>query len=349
MLERLQVQNFRGFRSLEIGTLSRINLFAGRNNVGKSTLLEAIFLLGGAGDPRMALNTHIVRMPPDAKAPASVWEALWMPLFRELDTDAAMTFSGRHSAIGDMKLTITLERPAITEVSRAEGSGIVASERSGERSLKFIYADAKAGRIEREARETADNVKFDRKEPYVAFGGRILQPGRGDVREDAVQLGRLRRQKRGDLLLKALRVVDRRLQSIEDNTSSGAPMIWVDIGLSELVPLPVMGAGMTHFARIVLAAVSSPGGVVLVDEIENGLHHSVLPDIWRIVESVAEQFDVQVFATTHSFECVEAAHEALGPEGFRLHRLETIDGAVRCVTLSPTATSGVIRHNLEIR
>lgn len=166
---------------------------------------------------------------------------------------------------------------------------------------------------------------------------------------DAILLGHLRRQKRGDLLVDALRVVDPRLQGIEDNSSSGEPMIWVDIGLPELVPLSMLGAGMAHVARVFLVVASVPDGVVLVDEIENGLHHSVLPDVWRVIAKAAEQFNVQVFATTHSFECVQAAHDALGPDGFRLHRLEVVDGEIRCVTLSPTAISGVIRHNMEIR
>ena len=349
MLERLRIRNFRGFRDLEVSALSRINLFAGRNNAGKSTLLEAVFLLGGAGDPNMALNTHIVRMPPGSKAPASVWEALWTPLFLELDTDAKLEISGRHSSIGDMELTIALSRPNITEVSRTGDGGVLTKERSGARALKFTYVDSKAGRIESEARDAADKVTFERKETYVAFEGTILQPGRGNVKEDAIHLGRLRKQKRGDLLLQALRIIEPRLQSIEDNASGGAPMILVDIGLRELVPLPVMGTGMTHVTRVVLAAVSSPGGVVLVDEVENGLHHSILPEVWRMVHRVAERFDVQIFATTHSFECVEAAYKALGSDGFRLHRLEVVDDVTRCVTLSPTAISGAIRYNMEIR
>ena len=247
-----------------------------------------------------------------------------------------------------MKLTVALERPVTTKVARTEDYGAF-MKRPGDRSLKFTYVDSKTGQIESEARDTANNVTFDRKETYVAFGGKILQPGRGDVKEDAIDLGQLRKQKRGDLLLKALQVLDPRLKAIQDNSSSGAPMIWVDIGLRELVPLTVMGVGMTHFTRIVLAVASSPGGVVLVDEIDNGLHHSALPDVWRVIRKAAEQLNVQVFATTHSFECVEAAYEALGADGFRLHRLEVVDGENRCVTLSPTAISGAIRHNMEIR
>ena len=164
-----------------------------------------------------------------------------------------------------------------------------------------------------------------------------------------MNLGRLRKRKSGDHVLEALRAVDSRLQGIEDNASSGAPMIWVDVGLPELLPLPVMGQGLTHVARLMLDATAVRDGVLLVDEVENGLHHAVLPDVWRAVRTAAEQFNVQVFATTHSFECVQAAHDALGPDGFRLHRLEVFDGTTRCVTYDDDAIDGAVRHNLEVR
>ena len=85
-------------------------------------------------------------------------------------------------------------------------------------------------------------------------------------------------------------------------------MIWGDIGLRELVPLAVMGDGMSRLARLVLAIADAPGGLVLVDEIETGLHHTVLSDVWRVVDEAARQFETQVVATTHSYECIRAAH-----------------------------------------
>ncbi len=171
----------------------------------------------------------------------------------------------------------------------------------------------------------------------------------GNLKEDAVLLGVLRKRKQGHLLLEALQVIEPRLQSIEDNSSSGTPMIWGDIGLSELVPLPLMGEGMTRVARLVLTITSAPGGVILADEIENGLHHSILPKVWQAVDATAKQFNTQIFATTHSFECVEAAHKALGAEGFLLHRLEANGTENRCVTYEPEEIDVALRHNLEIR
>ena len=105
-------------------------------------------------------------------------------------------------------------------------------------------------------------------------------------------------------------------------------MICVDIGLPELAPLPVMGAGMTHVARIVLAAaIGDRAGWCLWMRSRMDCTTPCFRTCGSMIAKAAEQFNVQVFATTHSFECIEAAHEALGSDGFRLHRLEVVDGA----------------------
>ena len=351
MFERISVNNYRGFNDVTVGSLGRINLVAGRNNAGKTALLEAVWLLCGAADPRMAVNNHVVRLVrTHGEQPSWMAETYWKPFFHGLDTGRSLTVSGYHESVGDMKLEIAWERSRKTsrktEISRAGGNGTL---EKGPYSLKFTYTDPNAGRIASEVRETTDQFEFDKKDDYVPFDSAILLPGSGDVRDDAVRLGQLRKQKLGDGFLDALRVIEPRLQHAEDNASSGVPMIHVDVGLPELVPLPVMGAGMTHLARIALAIASVRGGVVLVDEIENGLHHSVLPDVWRVVGRAAERSNVQMFATTHSFECIEAAYEALGEDGFRLHRLEAGESGVRCVTYAPDEVETAIRRDMELR
>ena len=348
MFERLRIRNFRGFGDLRIDSLGRINLVTGRNNAGKTTLLEAIFLLSGAANARMALNAHVIRGWRQGKPPRWVAETYWKPLFFRLDTNRAPEISGFHSTVGGMKLTIRWGTPS-KEFSRDGVKNMPAAGFPEKRSLKFEYEDPTVEKIESVAQETADKLDVEQSDNYMPFPSAVLQPEGGNVNDDAMALGQLRMRKRGKSILNALRVVEPCLDGIEENSASGEPMICVDIGLPELVPLPAMGAGMTHVTRIVLAAAAVEGGVLLVDELENGLHHSVLPDVWRVIEKAAADFDVQVFATTHSFECVEAAHEALGPDGFRLHRIEAEDGGHRCVTLSPTAIAGAIRYDMEIR
>ena len=351
MFTRMAVKNFRVFRELNVDNLGAINLFTGQNNVGKTTLLEAIFLLSGAGYPEVAVNVNVLRglVEGSSVPPAAL---LWKELFAGLDIGNAITLAGRHRTLGELLLEVKPGPPqevtSITPTNGDEGPPSATTNVLDERSLSFSFSRNSEQVAHGGIRLSGQGLEVSRPRMDMPFPASILSRG-GNTQEDAVRLGKLRREKRGDLLLDALRIVEPRLQSIEDNSANGVPMIWGDVGLPELVPLPVMGEGMTRIARIVLAISSSPSGVVLLDEVENGLHHSVLKKVWRVMETAARQFGTQVFATTHSFECVEAAHRALSREALRLHRLEGVDNEIRCVTYRDDAIAGAIKHGLDVR
>ncbi len=101
-----------------------------------------------------------------------------------------------------------------------------------------------------------------------------------------------------------------------------------------MIPVPYMGEGIGRLLSILLAIANARGGVALIDEIENGLHYSVQKQVWQAIAHAARQNDVQVFATTHSYECINAAYEAFAssePYDFALHRLDRIDGEIKVV------------------
>ena len=78
----------------------------------------------------------------------------------------------------------------------------------------------------------------------------------------------------------------------------------------------VTGQGFNRLLILASVIIDSAGGIVLIDEIENGLHYSVLADVWRIVVRTAKDYKVQIFATTHSRDCYEAL-AAVNAEGMR--------------------------------
>src|SRR5438045_2113512 len=75
-------------------------------------------------------------------------------------------------------------------------------------------------------------------------------------------------------------------------------------------PLYSLGNGMLRTLGISLALVSVKDGILLIDEFENGLYYSVQPDLWQLIFQVARCLNVQVFATTHSWDCIEAFQKA---------------------------------------
>lgn len=132
----------------------------------------------------------------------------------------------------------------------------------------------------------------------------------------------------------------------------GQPMLHGDIGLTRLMPLALMGGGMVRLAAIVADIYNAKGGVALIDEFGNGLHYSILAQVWRAIGKIARQLNAQIFATTHSFECIVAAHTAFSEEivyDFRLHRLERIKDTIQAVTYNREALEGAIETGLEVR
>ncbi len=356
MFERLRIQNYCVFKDLEISGLGRINLIGGKNNSGKTSLLEAICLLAKAGNPQPLINALLLRGPdPGSSVAPQAQETLWKQLFYALDMSQAIEIEGHHAARGPLSLKITSERPQTTKLTFDNGVPSLPDLSSG-LSLALRYSGP--GGAQDEARISAREQGFDIQWPdtEAPFPAVLISSRTGNNQDDAKRLGQLRVRKQEQIILQALQSIEPRLQSIEANVASGAPMIWGDIGWPELAPLSTMGEGMTRIARLVLSIATSPGGVVLMDEIENGLHYSVQPNVWKAINTAAEQFDTQVFATTHSFECVQAAYKALGPNGFHYHRLsarrrnrrgEYIPN--RFVTYEPEAIEAALKHHLEVR
>jgi len=72
------------------------------------------------------------------------------------------------------------------------------------------------------------------------------------------------------------------------------------------VPLNSLGDGMLRVLQLVLKVFSAKGGFLLIDEFENGLHYSVQEKVWELLFKLSEKLDIQIFATTHSWDCIES-------------------------------------------
>ncbi len=103
---------------------------------------------------------------------------------------------------------------------------------------------------------------------------------------------------------------------------------------------------------VALALANSKDGFLVIDEVENGIHHSIQRDFWKMVLREAYENNVQVFATTHSGDCVrgfaQAAAESEEVEGslIRLHRKNE---EVRAIEYSESDLKIVAEQGIEVR
>ena len=144
-----------------------------------------------------------------------------------------------------------------------------------------------------------------------------------------------------------------RLRLERDTTSSRRRIPTVRIAnIDEPLPLRSLGDGMQRMLGIALALANAKDGILLIDEIENGIHYSVQPELWQLVFQLAHRLNVQVFATTHSWDCIESFQKAAQEdkqEKRMLIRLSLKKGEIGA-TLFDERTLGIAtREQIEVR
>ncbi len=118
------------------------------------------------------------------------------------------------------------------------------------------------------------------------------------------------------------------------------------------MPLQLLGEGMVRLAEIAIDISSARDGIVLVDDIDTGIHHSVLPILWKAIFKLTKRLNVQLFASTHSAESLESAHRAWNGTGeydMAVYRLQKLRQSVDVVSYDDKTLLAAIETGLEVR
>ena len=355
MLRKFSVRNFRCLRELDIEPFARVNLIVGENNVGKTALLEALFLNFGPGNPEDSFR--IIHSRGASGKDTDLWEELdW--LFHAKQTADAIEILAEDEEQAKSSLRISLVEPR--EPRKLTGDS-VRIEMLDTQALAAL-AESSTLRLE----YTNYSGKEFSAQAFLVLGGmsvsRVTIPRLGGValvlksprfsQDHARCYSDLVAAGREEELIPPLQALDPRIRRLELLYPANQPMLYVDLGNSQLVPLLYMGEGIAYMLSWLLSIKTRRNGTVLIDEFENGLHYGVLMDAWKAVSTAARDSNVQVFATTHSWECVKAAQHAFAEsdeDDFRLHRLERRDGEVVAVTYDQEQLESAIELNFEVR
>ena len=360
MYTSFQVSDFRCFGRLRIDELGLVNLIGGKNNVGKTALLEALFVHSGAPNPELVLGLDALRGIGELRIrPRRAHEVLWPSLFKEFDTSRVIELVAEYGR--GRRRTVKLREVSETDAVDVhldrlfppKEDQIFLSTEATSRVLQVSYED-EGEKPQVRYIKIEDGRARIRPRPTDPSAPAYFLPAHAwpDLPRLADQFGQLEINKREDVLKDALKVIEPELHKLSVVVIGEVPVIHGDIGLERLVPLPLMGGGIVRLATLILAINSAENGIIMVDEIENGIHHSVLHNMWRVVAEAARESNTQVFATTHSLECVTAAHEVFsttGPDDFRLHRLDRDADEIRTVTYGGSSLSAAIDSDLEVR
>lgn len=343
MISEVKIQNMKLFDSFSIKGLKKFNLFVGKNNCGKTTLLENLFILIAPSNTGLLPKIHSFR------GHTTIDESYFSQYFHNLNMD------NKIKIVGKVKIGKLIETRTIKISPEFEKQKTTFSESATEIvGLKYEYILKSRGKkimelplsLNREGAIVKGTLPKGYKEPLF---GAFYSPTTmyWDI---AARLNKVKIEKKTKDLIKILKKIDNKIIDIELLGNK----IYCDIGLSNLIPLNLMGDGLIRVLGILLSVYSCRNGILLLDEVESGLHYSTLKILWRAIIESAYLYNVQVFATTHSFECLEAysvvASEKLDLENdYRLYRLEKENSTTNAIEFSQNELSTAINKNWEVR
>jgi predicted ATPase len=304
MIKSLKINNFRSFKKVEISNLKRINVLVGANGSGKTALLESLFLAAGAS-PELAHRLRLFRGMGTAIEITEGMEAVWKNLFHNFDQRKSISIDITATDMMSRSLEITVS--GATEEFRLalqSGRSTVSSP------VEFAWTDANGHVFKsRPTIVDGDKLTFPQAKPSskVAF---IPANFRLNPEESAKRLSALTRRNTASDVVDVLSRVYPEVRDVSVENSDGNWEVFVDLeNLDERIPLALHSSGASRLVAMMLAITVCQDGFVLIDEIENGFYYKTLGEVWRVLTTLANEFKCQVFASTHSDECLKA----LGP------------------------------------
>lgn len=307
--KNIEISNFRGINHLRIEDFSRINVFLGQNSSGKSSVLESLLLLMGMSNPDLPQMINSIR----ARSFSSFADLSYIFRNGDLKTKPEISSELLDETKRHLSLAMTYTFDDKSQGDSQNGQIPTSETKTFLNTLRMLFdLEEKA-----ETRNYECGITYG---PNGTVTGKKLAEGymeknsvafipadlaSGNPVNDLVELAK---RKKKDLVVDRMRLFEGRVTSIEVLNN----VVFVGIeGMEQLMPVNMLGDGMRRYLNIVAASANPMNNIILIDEIDNGLHYSAYKKLWEAIFALATDTNKQVFVTTHSKETLYRLNEML--------------------------------------
>lgn len=372
MLNSLEIRNYRNLKHLKIDKLGRVNLIVGKNNTGKSSVLEAvsIWALEGKFD-------WVFKLLQKRK---EHFEDEELTLYEQFKTLSNLFFQrkaifSQEEAIRitspEKNLTIRFER----YIDANDFGNIPDTPKGLSEVLGKVYSYRKEVDADIQGAKLGLECKINNKIKFKPFTKENIAEFMADSESEFETLPKVllvsansmdeelvadlwRKTQLTDLeeeVVNGLKILDEDIQRISFQRHEDIEYVICRVkGYANPIPLRSMGDGINRILTIILAMVNCENGYLLIDEFENGLHYSVQEKLWEIIFHLAERLNIQVFATTHSYDCIDAFSEVLNGGKYAkdsgvLIRLDNYEGNIEATVYEANEIQNTTRLHVDPR
>jgi AAA15 family ATPase/GTPase len=330
MLRSLRIENFRCFQRFELQQLGKLNLLVGTNNSGKTSLLEAVQLLSSQASLEPLREVMVGRGEYLLDDRVSKRELDVRHLFYGHEIEVGSRFSifdSHQESAGKVTVSVVESKEQANLLADWRDLVLVIEWLGQEDQTIHLPLSSNEGlpldyiRVRRDLRSSGTRTQFVNSSSLTTekmlelFDQVVLTPEE-------------------ELVTEALQTIEPsivRIASIRSekyrNTGSRSGFVVRFSNKDQRIPIGSMGDGIWRMLGLALAIVNARDGVLLVDEIDTGLHFSAMSSMWKLIWEAAKRLNVQVFATTHNSDCwtslaAIASTESPSEEGITIQRIE---------------------------
>lgn len=391
MISLIEIQNFKNLEQLKIENLGRVNLFTGRNNTGKTTLLEAISIIANGGNLSSIFevirrrNSDIINNLKNVRR--SIRDIEFEPYIDSDNSDIVLLLKDLFNQTHSYKTPIKIESivkenkllfsisivPTVLNDEQIEENGRTISKKV-RKEIEFndslfqndtltINQLVESIKIENNSKRILISIQdfFENGFHYFRFN-RDIEASQtffisniGEKKQDNAELwDKIVFTQKSKEVIAAIQIIDPRIEALVFTGSGSQRIAKVKLSnLEQQVSLSTMGDGINKILNIILSLVNCKDGYLLIDEFENGLHYTVQEKLWEIIFRISIDLNVQVFATTHSRDSIEAFSKVLNnqenKETGKFLRLEKQKDIVVGIEYTTEDLENVTEYEIEVR
>jgi AAA15 family ATPase/GTPase len=356
MIKELNIKGFRLFQDLKLKNLNFINIFGGKNNSGKTSILEAILLFYDRGNPEVIVRQLSLR---NINSIALNSDSLWASIFNRYDLDSIIEMTVKDDNVKDkvvIKHNANYFKQITSSIPIPEQPTHIKTDQKAfvTESLDFKYysTDKEIGSTHLIIDKVSLGMQIDN---LTKLSKKIIFIGSYTSRnpnEDANKFGQLDVTGKIDDIVEILKIIEPRLKSLTSVPQGNISLIHGDIGLGRKIPIQYMGEGTSRLLSIILSIANNKDGMVLIDEIENGFHYSIMSKVWKVIYQTSKKYNCQIMVTTHSYEALKYLAEEINDENkdsFTYIRLDSINENIVPKLYSAEMLASAIEHEWEVR